>query len=207
MNISLDQARDGEWYRCILDAIPAPVFVLNESLRMVDYNAFAARMVGEEKGTVLRRKSGEVLFCVHSKEQVEGCGHSGSCPDCVVRNSALAALGGRKVSRQKARMELEDAGKVQEIELLVTAVSFTHASGRLVLLMLENLSEWITTRSTIPICAQCKKVRDDHASWHGLEEYVTAYMYADLSHSLCPHCASELYPDIFPDPTHISRLV
>ncbi len=50
----------------------------------------------------------------------------------------------------------------------------------------------------IPICANCKKIRDDAGYWELLESYISKHSEAKLSHSLCPDCAQELYPNIFP---------
>jgi DNA-binding response OmpR family regulator len=43
----------------------------------------------------------------------------------------------------------------------------------------------------IPICSYCKKIRDDHNSWHQLEQYITEHSEAMFSHGICPHCAEE----------------
>jgi hypothetical protein len=48
----------------------------------------------------------------------------------------------------------------------------------------------------LPICASCKKVRDDKGYWRGIEDYISAHSEADFSHSLCPDCMKKLYPDL-----------
>jgi len=64
---------------------------------------------------------------------------------------------------------------------------------------LEQAIEQIQTlRGLIPICASCKKIRDDEGYWQQLEVYLHEHTMADFSHSLCPECATKLYPDIFP---------
>jgi hypothetical protein len=40
----------------------------------------------------------------------------------------------------------------------------------------------------IPICAYCKKIRDDQQDWHGLEKYITDHSEALFSHGICPTC-------------------
>ena len=47
----------------------------------------------------------------------------------------------------------------------------------------------------LPICAHCKKIRDDEGYWQGVEKYVTERSKARFSHSICPECARQLYPD------------
>lgn len=43
----------------------------------------------------------------------------------------------------------------------------------------------------IPICAYCKKIRDDQNSWNQLEQYICDHSEARFSHGICPHCAEE----------------
>ncbi len=51
----------------------------------------------------------------------------------------------------------------------------------------------------IPICASCKKIRDDTGYWQQIEAYIQQHSNAEFSHSICPECAHKLYPEIFPD--------
>lgn len=49
----------------------------------------------------------------------------------------------------------------------------------------------------LPICASCKKIRNDDGYWEQLEEYLQEHSEAAFSHGLCPDCAAKLYPEIF----------
>jgi hypothetical protein len=51
-----------------------------------------------------------------------------------------------------------------------------------------------TLRGLVPICASCKKIRDDKGFWHQVEAYIRDHSDAEFSHSLCPDCAEQLYP-------------
>ena len=53
-----------------------------------------------------------------------------------------------------------------------------------------------TLRGIVPICASCKKIRDDEGYWNEVEAYLQAHSEAEFSHSLCPQCARSLYPEI-----------
>jgi hypothetical protein len=48
----------------------------------------------------------------------------------------------------------------------------------------------------LPICANCRKIRNDEGYWQQLEEYIPEHSDANLSHGLCPDCARDLYPDL-----------
>ncbi len=65
---------------------------------------------------------------------------------------------------------------------------------------LENALEKIRTlKGLLPICAKCKKIRDDQGYWLQVEDYIRRHSKADFSHGLCPDCARFLYPEIFKD--------
>jgi len=54
-----------------------------------------------------------------------------------------------------------------------------------------------TLSSLLPICANCKKIRDDKGYWNQLEAYFAKHSNIGFSHGICPDCAAELYPDYF----------
>jgi len=47
----------------------------------------------------------------------------------------------------------------------------------------------------LPICASCKRVRDEHGQWNQIESYIRARSEAEFSHGICPECARRLYPE------------
>jgi two-component system, OmpR family, response regulator VanR len=47
----------------------------------------------------------------------------------------------------------------------------------------------------LPICANCKKIRDKNNNWHVLECYIKEHSQAEFSHGICPECAKKLYPE------------
>lgn len=51
----------------------------------------------------------------------------------------------------------------------------------------------------IPICSSCKQIRDDKGYWHQVETYIKTHSEAEFSHSICPDCATRLYPEFYKD--------
>jgi len=51
----------------------------------------------------------------------------------------------------------------------------------------------------LPICASCKKIRDDENRWRHLEDYIGEHSEAEFSHGICPDCAKRLYPELHED--------
>jgi CheY-like chemotaxis protein len=59
---------------------------------------------------------------------------------------------------------------------------------------LEQALEKIKTlQGIIPICSQCKKIRDDQGYWNILESYIQKHSEVQFSHGICPECSDELY--------------
>ncbi len=49
----------------------------------------------------------------------------------------------------------------------------------------------------LPICASCKKIRDDRGYWNQIESYIRDHSEANFSHGICPECARKEYPELF----------
>lgn len=57
------------------------------------------------------------------------------------------------------------------------------------------LSEVKQLSGLLPICANCKKIRDSRGGWQPLESYISAKSEATFSHGICPECSQEMYPE------------
>ena len=60
----------------------------------------------------------------------------------------------------------------------------------------RTLQEVKTLQGLLPICAACKKIRDDKGYWNQIEGYIMKHSEARFSHGICPECAKQLYPDL-----------
>jgi hypothetical protein len=60
----------------------------------------------------------------------------------------------------------------------------------------SQFSQIKTLRGLIPICANCKQVRNDQGYWERIEDYVGRYSETKFSHGICPECKNKLYPGI-----------
>jgi hypothetical protein len=57
------------------------------------------------------------------------------------------------------------------------------------------LEEVETLRGLLPICASCKKIRDDKGYWNHIEVYLSRHSDVDFTHTLCPDCIRHFYPE------------
>jgi GAF domain-containing protein len=60
----------------------------------------------------------------------------------------------------------------------------------------DYLLELQALRGIVPICANCKSIRDDQNNWHPIEHYLIRHPEADFSHGICPTCMKKLYPKL-----------
>jgi PAS domain S-box-containing protein len=51
-------------------------------------------------------------------------------------------------------------------------------------------------RALIPVCCSCKNIRDDHGYWEKVEVYLRRLTRVELTHTLCPPCLQQLYPEV-----------
>jgi hypothetical protein len=61
----------------------------------------------------------------------------------------------------------------------------------------EALAEIKKLSGMLPICASCKKIRDDQGYWTQIESYISRYSDTQFSHGICPDCARKLYGDLY----------
>ena len=62
----------------------------------------------------------------------------------------------------------------------------------------EALSNVKMLAGLLPICASCKKIRDDQGDWTQIESYLHTHSEAKFSHGICPDCGKKPYPEFFP---------
>ncbi len=68
--------------------------------------------------------------------------------------------------------------------------------NRLVTQREQALAQVRTLSGLLPICANCKKIRDDTGYWNSVESYIGTRSEAEFTHGICPDCVRELYPEI-----------
>lgn len=110
------------------------------------------------------------------------------------------------------------SGDWLDVELLLSTFSIRGISGHRILLSARSIAERKRSQQEreqlihelqeafakikvlsgfIPICASCKKIRDDQGYWNQLEAYIQSHTEAQFSHGICPDCATALYSDFF----------
>jgi DNA-binding response OmpR family regulator len=83
--------------------------------------------------------------------------------------------------------------RIQSIARIINA---ERERDRLILQLQQALATIKNLSGMLPICAQCKKIRDDQGDWQAVEVYVKKHSDAEFSHTICPECEKELYGEI-----------
>jgi hypothetical protein len=182
--------------RTLLEVMPIPVFITDDDVSLRFFNRAAGRLLGSDHCEAEERpvRLGEALACRNSIEK--GCGMSGFCGDCVIRNSTYEAIGADGARRRKTRMKCSDGdGGLRIVDFLVTTAPVDFKGERLAMVILEDISELIQLKRLIPICSKCKKIRTDKGYWQSVERVLRDHVDVEFSHSFCKECAKELYGD------------
>ena len=67
---------------------------------------------------------------------------------------------------------------------------------KLIIQLQDTLARVKSLEGILPICAHCKRIRDDQGQWQAVEAYVSGHTNADFSHGICPVCLDKHYPGI-----------
>ncbi len=193
------EAVDGDdpVFRRIFEAIPNPLFLMDEHMRILNCNSAAEEILSSNREWTFQLVQGRDMSCIHGTSDPTGCGGRGSCGECVIRRSVGAAVLGQKVIRERARIERVDrAGAAGTRLLQVTATPFPGPGIARAVLMLEDVTEFETLKGLIPICAGCKKIRDDSNYWQEVETFMQERSPVEFTHGLCPDCIKRYYPEM-----------
>ncbi len=144
------------------------------SMRIMDINTLSEEQVYEE----MQRAKQTKRKVFHFRHKLA----SGAVHDVEVFSGPIT-LGGEKVLYSIIYDISERKAYEREREQLITKLE-------------RALEEIKTLRGILPICASCKKIRDDKGYWNQIEKYVSHHTEAKFSHGICPDCAKTLYSDI-----------
>ena len=182
------EPKKSDLMRTIFDAMPSLVLVVDEDVKVQEYNLAAAEFFLADRIAILKHRGGEVINCIYSTEVPGGCGHAESCGGCVVRNAVKSSFDGNRIVRSRAKMEVLRGGEKVEMYALITASPFVFGDENLALLVIEDINVIAELQKMLPICSVCNKIKDEKKAWLRIETYFKDHWDVDFSHSLCPEC-------------------
>jgi PAS domain-containing protein len=170
--------------RKIFDNVSFPVQLIDRDYKIVEANRAAISHANQPGIDVVGR------FCfkiTHASDTP--CWHSGEVT-CPVKD----AFELRKSVHTIHRHSIGDKIIIEEI--VATPLDDGTGDVNYVIEEFRDITELLELREGIlPICASCKKIRSVRGNWHHIEEYIHEHTGADFSHSLCPECFRQRFPE------------
>jgi signal transduction histidine kinase len=148
-HIQKDLFRRTDFLHHLFDSIPSFLFIVDSDVRIFHLNAASQKLLGAERDSILLKRGGEVLHCIHSREVPEGCGRALPCKDCMVRTSVTKAFRGEKIHREMTKMSLVTGGNVAEVSLWITAELMEYEGQKFALLIMEDITELKDTEAEL----------------------------------------------------------
>jgi PAS domain S-box-containing protein len=185
-----------KWWRLLIEQSRDGIVVLDQNVKVYEANNRFAVMLGYSREELYHLYAWD-WDAFLNKEQilelaksVDDAGHhfetrhrrkDGSLIDVELSNNGVVYRGQKLIfcisrdisDRKRAEQEREDLIKT----------------------LRESLAEIKVLRGILPLCAFCKKIRDDKGFWEQVDIYIKDHSNADISHSICPECLKEHYPD------------
>ena len=127
-----------------------------------------------------------------------------ACPDVPI--IILTGLDDEAVALEAVHRGAQDYLDKSQIKSrsLVRVIRYSIERHNLLAQLEKSLKEIKTLRSLLPICAWCKKIRDEQGYWNKVESYITKLTGSEFTHGICPACYEKVrgqFPDSFTEDT------
>jgi len=201
-------ARQKTLLQSVLDNISDAVIVADETEKIILGNPAARRLHGEAPFGAPAEKWAEA-FGLYRPDRVTPVparevpmmrairGESVDGEEVFVQNHGQKEGRWQLVSGRPLR---DEQGKCRGGVLVVRDIDDRkHAEeerSQLIEELRQALARVKTLSGLLPICASCKKIRDDRGYWNQIESYIRDHSEAQFTHGLCPECMSRLYPGL-----------
>lgn len=182
------------FFRKLFDALPVMALIASRRGEVLAVNEVTKNLTG---GLPLpeTKRGGDVLHCLHTKDDPRGCGFGPYCDTCKIRATALEAIAGQTVKRVKGYLDIEIDGSAERLSLLISASPLEYKGEKLAVVILEDVSQITVLSGILQACAYCRNIRNEHGVWQDIESYVREHSEAEFSHGICPNCIREHHLD------------
>ncbi len=168
-------------HKLVFDQIHTSVIILNESDSIIDLNEATAEALGIQRADILGRPISRLLPV-----------------DRLTSDKAIKLGPGERLfeidTSKLTSPAGQSAGRIILLHDITERVNMTERQDQLIVELQEALSEVRMLEGMLPICSNCKNIRDDDGQWHELETFIDSHSDAKFSHGICPDCAKALYP-------------
>jgi PAS domain S-box-containing protein len=196
---AVEHKRSKEELQTILNVVPVMIFQKDRDGKTIRTNQAFDNMIGLSKEQIIGKTTDE-LFPAHGKDMIKD-------------DQKVMELGKPKLdiiehydSPEETRWARTGKAPLKDKEgnvvgLIGYAADITEQKQAEEALKQERdklqdaLAKVKILSGLLPICANCKKIRDDKGYWNQIEAYIRDHSEADFSHSICPECAKKFYPE------------
>jgi len=183
-------------YTDLYDFAPTGYFNLAPDGTILAVNLTGARLLGIERAELLNRRLG-LLVAEADRLALSAClERTFAATD---RQCCEVALLSAEKEPLFVHLEAVVSEGRQECRAAVLDVTDRHRAEaereRLIQELQVALARVKLLSGLVPICAYCKKIRDDHGYWKQIESYIAGHSEAKFSHGICPECVHKLYPE------------
>jgi DNA-binding NtrC family response regulator len=87
----------------------------------------------------------------------------------------------------------------RSIQYSIERLNIVREKERLIAELQDAVAQIKTLSGLLPICANCKNIRNDKGYWERIESYIGKHSDAEFTHGICPDCMRKLYPEYCDD--------
>ena len=183
----------------VLDESTDPIFcILADGTYRYVNKAFAGPF-GRRPEEVIGRRIWDLFSEDEAAKRMAVVGKAFETGETIVFDVRVPTAAGDRHYITSVKPVLDEAGHVSSVVCISKDISERKRveleRERLVQELQEALGRVKTLSGLLPICAGCKKIRDDRGYWTQIEAYLQAHSEAEFSHGLCPDCVASHFPD------------
>lgn len=187
-------------FEAVFRSNPEPTVYLNKEKKVLDINPRFIELFGFELSEIQGKYINDVLVPENLKVEAQKFNES-SAEAYVYYETTRIKKNGESVevyiSAAPVILEGENLGVVVHYKNISEQKKIEANQKKLIKDLQMALDEVKTLSGLIPICAHCKKIRDDKGYWTSVEQYISSHSDIDFSHAICPDCIKEHFPKIY----------
>lgn len=189
----------------IVDSAMDAIITLDDAQRIIVFNAAAEKMFHcasrEAVGQPIDRFIPQRSRSAH-RDYIRGFSEAGVTNRAMGASQSVSGLraDGEEFPIEASISQVETSGQKLYTVILRDITDRRRAETereQLIVQLQDALAKIKMLTGLLPICANCKKIRDKEGAWNDLEVYLRIHSEAEFTHGICPDCARRLYPEFF----------
>lgn len=173
-------------HNLIFKNVNSGIIILDERQHIIDINISAESMISNTKKEILGKPLSNCFPEFENHSQAK-------------ENNIEVEKEGRIYELQSTPLldyQQKYAGHILMLYDVTARTRLEQEQNLLIGELQDALDQVKTLTGLLPICANCKQIRDDDGDWQQVETYIQNRSSANFTHSICPNCVETLYPDV-----------